>query len=119
MGKKETKNIERPQSQQELRLLETQNAQLQKGIAVAENQEARSQEQYDQYKRDFLPDMTMNGASARGNEDAMRMMDNQMPDYAEDTSGARDSTFNQQPQQQPQQLQQRGGAKGKSAKGGA
>lgn len=55
MGKKETKNIERPQSAQELRLLETQNAQLQAGIQVAQDQEKRSNEQYKEWQSAYAP----------------------------------------------------------------
>ena len=41
----------------------------------------------------------------------MRKLDNQMPQYAEDTSGARDASQYMQPAQQLPQ-QQQGGAKG-------
>ncbi len=107
MGKKETKNVERPQSAQELALLETQNQQLQKGIAVAENQEARSQEQHEDWKRAYLPMETgmigsgatrENGYQSSGKGgvrtdgrmgEFRQQMDNQMPRYKEDTSGVR------------------------------
>lgn len=55
MGKKSTKNVERPQSAQELRLLETQNAQLQAGIAVAQEQEKRSNAQYKEWQSAYAP----------------------------------------------------------------
>ena len=104
MSKKggDTQNYERPLSPQELALYETQNKQLEKGIAIAEEQEARSQDQYAQYNRDFLPDLAMGTGN---NDQYVAQMDRQMPNYAEDTSGARSQSFNYQPQPQ-------GGAKG-------
>ena len=113
MGKKETKNVERQASAQELALWQTQADQIKKGIAVAEQQEARSAKQEARYERDFVPDMSMNGASDQAMGQGMAELNNQMPRYAEDTSGVYD-----QPQAQAQP-QQGGGAKGKSAKGGA
>lgn len=107
MGKKETKNIERPQSAQELQLLQTQNQQLQKGIGVAEEQEARAQEQHQYWKDNYL---SMEGGDYAGNSGSqndineMKKLDNQMPQYAEDTSGARGASQYMQPN--------KGGAKG-------
>lgn len=54
-SKGKTTNVERPQSAQELRLLETQNEQLAAGIAVAEEQEARSAEQYKEWQSAYAP----------------------------------------------------------------
>ena len=117
IGKKETKNVERPQSSQELALLETQNVQLQKGIATAESQEARSNEQHQIWKDNYLPMEVQMGGQANPQEEARidKMMDNQMPRYAEDTSGAYDRPAPQQPQ-----ANIGGSAKGSrgSAKGG-
>lgn len=68
MGKKgsKTTNIERPQSAQELRLLETQNQQLQAGIDIAKQQDDRAQEQYQNWQNAYQPietGMIMQGAT--------------------------------------------------------
>ena len=117
MGKKgdnKTVNQERPISQQELRLLETQNQQLQKGIAVAENQEARSQEQHDIWKDNYLVDEVYGDHRPTPQMEMSQgqILDNQMPKYAEDTSGV----MNQKAPNPSQQMQQatlsgRGGGK--------
>ncbi len=99
MGKKgsnTTQNIERPQSAQELALLETQNAMQQQAINVAQQQEDRSNEQHNLWKENYLPmEVAMNG-DAGGGQAERDMLDNQMPRYAEDTSGV----MNQQVPQQ-------------------
>ena len=97
---------ERPLSQQELELLQTQNEQMQKGIAVAENQEARANEQNQIWKDNYLPlEVQMGGAPSEAEQYKYnQMLNNQMPRYAEDTSGVMD-----QPAPQPQQ----GGGSGK------
>lgn len=48
-----TNNYERELSAQELQLLDTQNQQLEKGIAVAEQQEARAAEQYNNWQNTY------------------------------------------------------------------
>lgn len=55
MGKKgsKTTNIERPQSAQELRLLETQNQQIQAGIDIAKQQDDRSQDMYNDWQNNY------------------------------------------------------------------
>ncbi len=114
-----TTNVERPQSAQELQLLQTQSEQIQKGIAVAEQQEKRSSEQHQIWKDNYLPMEVQMGGQASPEQEASvnKMMDNQMPRYAEDTSGAYDRP---QPQAQAPQAQIGGGGKGGGgAKGGA
>lgn len=100
-GKNTTTYQERPQSAQELKLLETQNQMTQAGIGIAREQEDRSQAQYDQWKDTYLPLETgaMAAGANRGNGYQAGMqadpraslfrqqLDNQMPRYAEDTSG--------------------------------
>lgn len=56
MGKKGN-NVtqERPQSAQELGLMETQNQQLAAGIAIAREQEDRSREQYQNWQSSYEP----------------------------------------------------------------
>ena len=104
MSKKgSTQNIERPQSAQELALLETQNDMQQQAIDVAKQQEGRSQEQYQTWKDSYLPmEVAMHGDPG-GGQAQRDMLDRQMPRYAEDTSGVMN---------QPQQTQQRSGGKG-------
>jgi len=56
MGKKGnnvTENYERPQSAQELRLLETQNQQLQAGVEVAKQQDARAGQMYQDWQNNY------------------------------------------------------------------
>lgn len=58
MGKKggsSVQNYERPLSQQELQLLETQNQMLNAGIGIAQEQEARSADQYRQWQDTYEP----------------------------------------------------------------
>ena len=58
MGKKgggEVKNYQRPLSPQELRLLETQNQMRRSGIAVSNDQEKRSMDQYRQWQQTYQP----------------------------------------------------------------
>lgn len=58
MGKKggtSVQNYERPLSQQELTLLETQNQMLNAGIGIAQEQEARSADQYGQWQDTYEP----------------------------------------------------------------
>ncbi len=88
MSKKgSTQNIERPQSAQELALLETQNDMQQQAIDVAKQQEGRSQEQYQTWKDSYLPmEVAMHGDPG-GTAETRAMLDRQMPRYAEDTSG--------------------------------
>lgn len=91
-GKNVTKNVERPLSQQELALLQTQNAQLQKGIAIANEQDKRSADQYNLWKQNYLPMEVQMGGVARdpaADKQYQQQLDNQMPKYAQDTSGAR------------------------------
>ncbi len=103
-----TQNIERPQSAQELRLLETQNAMQQQAIGIAQQQEDRSNEQNKIWKENYLPmEVSMNG-DPRGGQKEMDMLNNQMPRYAEDTSGAMD-------QKAPQRQAKGAGSNGKGA----
>lgn len=56
MGKKgssKTVYQERPQSAQELRLLETQNQMMQQGINIGQQQEDRSQAMYEDWKNNY------------------------------------------------------------------
>ena len=50
-----TQKSDRVQSPDELRLLQTQNESLQSGIAIAEEQEARSRQMHDIWKETYLP----------------------------------------------------------------
>ena len=101
MGKKggssSVQNYERPLSQQELALFATQNDMMQAGIGVAAEQEARSQEQHDYWKDNYLK--MEGGGSGNTPQDALAMkkLDQQMPNYREDTSGVRDGSFNGYP----------------------
>lgn len=88
MGKKSTTNVERPQSAQELQLLETQNENIQRGMAIAEEQDARSAEMHKNWKDNYLPMEVQQGGSNPSKSFAgSQTLDNQMPRYAEDTSG--------------------------------
>ena len=87
-SKGKVENIERPQSEQELALLDTQNKMIERGIITTEEQEARSAEQHKIWKDNYLPmEVTMGGVDAGGGQAQRQMLDNQMPRYAEDTSG--------------------------------
>ena len=113
-SKGKTVNQERAATPQEMRLWEEQTRQMGAATQVAKEQEARSKEQHQIWKDNYLVDEVMgdvdpNGAEAQKYAEAMNA---QMPRYAEDTSG----TYDQAPQ--PQQPQPKsGGGKG-GTKGG-
>ena len=96
-GSNTTQNIERPLSQEELALYETQNEQLKKGIAIAQQQEDRAQRTQQIYEDNFLPmEVNMGGVADPAAEKKYNdMLDNQMPRYAEDTSGVMNAPMRQ------------------------
>ena len=110
MGKKSTTNVERPQSAQELQLLETQNQMMQSGIAVAQDQEARSAEQHKIWKDNYLPvEVPIGKVNQKAYNQHAQRLDNQMPQYAEDTSGVMGGSQNRVFQQGQQNNNSKGG----------
>lgn len=95
MGKKgggsTTTYQQRPLSAEEKRLIATQNEMYKQGIAVADRQDKRSEDQYRIWKENYLPmEVQMGGvADPRAEAKFNEQLDNQMPRYTEDTSGAR------------------------------
>ena len=105
-SKGSTTNVERPQSAQELALLETQNQQLAAGIDIAQQQEDRATETHNVWKNNYLPHEVQQVAPDPAAEARYAsQLDSQMPMYAEDTSGARGIA-------QPQPQQRQGGGQG-------
>ena len=117
-GSSTVENYERELSPQELRLFETQNDQMQQAIDIYGKQENRSEEQYTDWKRAYLPaetGMISQGATrANGYQGGVQgdgrsqlfqgQIDNQMPRYREDTSGV----YNAAPMPNPQGGQAKG-----------
>lgn len=107
-------NQERPLSQQELKLMETQNLMQQQAINIAQTQENRAKKNQDIYEENYLP-MEVQLGGREDKAEAYRQdaaLDNQMPVYEEDSSGAREQG-SPPPQQAPvQQASGSGGMKG-------